>query len=201
MNLVQAQVVIPNDLRHAAPALGEWETIADPQWATKDQARADEVAVDNEAIRELVRRNVLRHLVEDSRVVNTLRSGWPRHRPRRPATAPGMATWNTVRKLGLALPETEESTSYGTPALKVRGTFMARLRDDQTLVVKIDIDERELLLSADPAVYSLTPHYRAYPLILVNLKTVSRTDLRDLIEDAWRASAPKSLVSAYDENG
>ena len=47
----------------------------------------------------------------------------------------------------------------------------------------------------------MTPHYRAYPLILVNLKTVSRSDLRDLVEDAWRASAPKSLVSAYDGSG
>ncbi len=112
-----------------------------------------------------------------------------------------MATWSTVRKLGLALPETEEGTSYGTPALKVRGTFMARLRDEQTLVVKIDIDERDLLISSAPDVYSVTPHYRAYPLILVNLKTVSRSDLRELVEDAWRASAPKSLVSAYDGRG
>ena len=112
-----------------------------------------------------------------------------------------MATWNTVRKLGLALPETEEGTSYGTPALKVRGTFMARLRDEETLVVKIDVDERDLLISSAPDVYSVTSHYRAYPLILVNLKTVSRSDLRDLVEDAWRASAPKSLVSAYDGRG
>ncbi len=112
-----------------------------------------------------------------------------------------MATWSTVRKLGLALPETEEGTSYGTPALKVRGTFMARLRDEQTLVVKIDIDERELLISSAPDVYSVTSHYRAYPLILVNLKTVSRSALRELVEDAWRASAPKSLVSAYDGSG
>jgi hypothetical protein len=110
-----------------------------------------------------------------------------------------MATWNTVCKLGLALPETEQTTSYGTPALKVRGAFMARLRDDDTLVVKIDIDERELLIASAPEVYSVTPHYLGYPIILVNLKRVTRTDLRDLLEDAWRASAPKSLVRAYDE--
>jgi hypothetical protein len=112
-----------------------------------------------------------------------------------------MPTWDTVCKLGLALPETELGTSYGTPALKVRGTFMARLRDDDTLVVKIDVDERELLIASAPEVYSVTPHYLGYPIILVNLKRVSRSDLRDLIEDAWRASAPRSLVSAYDTRG
>ena len=160
------------------------------------------MAVDDEAIGELVRRNVLGHLVEDSGPGEDASEAAGRDTGRAGLLLlPWMATWNTVRKLGLALPETEESTSYGTPALKVGGTFMARLRDDQTLVVKIDIDERELLLSSDPGVYSLTPHYRAYPLILVNLKAVSRTDLRDLIEDAWRASAPKSLVSAYDGHG
>jgi hypothetical protein len=43
--------------------------------------------------------------------------------------------YEAVRRLGLALPDVEEGTSYGTPALKVKGALMTRLWEDgQTLV-------------------------------------------------------------------
>jgi len=41
------------------------------------------------------------------------------------------ATVETVRHLALALPGVKEGTSYGTPALRGRGRFLARLHDDQ----------------------------------------------------------------------
>ena len=34
-------------------------------------------------------------------------------------------TFDTVRKIGLALPGVEESTAYGSPALKVHGKLLA----------------------------------------------------------------------------
>jgi hypothetical protein len=47
-----------------------------------------------------------------------------------------MAAWEDVVELGKTLPEVEESTSWGTPALKVRRKMIARLREDgKTLVV------------------------------------------------------------------
>ena len=39
-------------------------------------------------------------------------------------------TFDDVRKIALALDHVEESTSYGTPAFKVRGKLVARLRED-----------------------------------------------------------------------
>jgi hypothetical protein len=65
-----------------------------------------------------------------------------------------MADWDTVREIGLTLPDVAESTWYGTAALKARGKAMCRLRDEgATLVVRVgDLDERELLLSSDPDV-------------------------------------------------
>jgi YjbR len=54
-------------------------------------------------------------------------------------------TFETVRAIALALPGVEEGTSYGTPAFRVRGKFLARLREDgETLVVKCDYHERDL---------------------------------------------------------
>lgn len=39
-------------------------------------------------------------------------------------------TFDTVRRLALALPGVEEGVSYGTPAFRVRGKLLARLRED-----------------------------------------------------------------------
>lgn len=51
-----------------------------------------------------------------------------------------------MRRLALALPGVEEGLSYGTPAFRVKGKFLARLKEDGgSLVVKIDFDEREAL--------------------------------------------------------
>ena len=44
-----------------------------------------------------------------------------------------MVTFETVRQLALALPEVEESTSYGTPAFKVQKKMFVRLREGVAL--------------------------------------------------------------------
>ena len=79
-------------------------------------------------------------------------------------------TFDTVRQLGLALPGVEAGLSYGTPAPRVRGKLIARLREDgDSLVVKIDLDERALLMEADPQTFYTTEHYRNYPAMRVCL--------------------------------
>ncbi|MCY1077123.1 MmcQ/YjbR family DNA-binding protein [Archangium lansingense] len=108
-------------------------------------------------------------------------------------------SFETVRQLALELPGIEEGTSYGTPAFKVRGKLVARLREDgETLVVKIDFSDRDLLMQADPDTFFVTDHYVGYPMMLVRLSSVRREQLRILLEDAWRGEAPKRLVSAHD---
>jgi hypothetical protein len=107
--------------------------------------------------------------------------------------------FETVRRLALALPGVEEGVSYGTPALRVRAKFLARLREDgETLALRIGFDERELLLAADPEVFFLTDHYRGYPSVLVRLARASEDVLREVLEQAWRKAAPKRLVAAHD---
>ena len=104
-------------------------------------------------------------------------------------------TFDTVRRFGLALPETEASTSYGMPALKVRGKLFARLREDgDSLVLRSDLVERDLLLAANPKVFYITDHYREYPWVLVRLSAVEPDELQELLRDAWSRVAPKRLV-------
>jgi hypothetical protein len=116
--------------------------------------------------------------------------------------APG-AVYKRVCEIALKLPGVEESTSYGTPSLKVKGKIMSRLRTEAegALALRCDFLDRQILLQADPDAFFLTDHYLNYPMILVRLEKVRRTALPDLIERAWRIVAPPRLVREYDGGG
>jgi hypothetical protein len=111
-----------------------------------------------------------------------------------------MSTWDEVVAIATKLPGVEESTTYGTPSLKVKGKFMCRLRTDpDALVVRvIDLEDREALLQSKPRVFFSTPHYDGHPYVLVRLGLVGKHQLAELLEDAWRLRAPKRLVTEYD---
>jgi len=95
-------------------------------------------------------------------------------------------TFDTVREIGLALPGVEESTAYGSPALKARGKIMAcmainRSAEPGSLGVWVDFDDRVELLAADPDVFYVTGHYAPNNVVLVRLSRVKRDVLRDLL--------------------
>ncbi|HUZ99773.1 MAG TPA: MmcQ/YjbR family DNA-binding protein [Gaiellaceae bacterium] len=107
-----------------------------------------------------------------------------------------MLTWQDVVDLARELPEVEESTSYGRPALKVRGKFVAALRSDPAaVVVRCDLDEKPLLLEARPETLFETPHYHGWGYILVRLEA-SRDDMREFLTDSWLLAAPKKLAAS-----
>ncbi len=106
----------------------------------------------------------------------------------------------TVRRVALALPGVKEGSSYGTPGFRVRSKFLARMWEDgETLVVKCGDEERDFRMQADPGTFFTTDHYRGYPTVLIHLATVRLTDLREVLEEAWRRNAPKRLVAEYDK--
>ena len=105
-------------------------------------------------------------------------------------------TWSTLCKLAMNLPGVVQGTSYGTPALHVRKKFLARLKEDgESVAIKIGFSDRDVLLELDPAAFYLTDHYRPYPAMLVRLRQVRRDLLEQLLEQAWRLQAPKSLLA------
>lgn len=109
-----------------------------------------------------------------------------------------MPTFKAVLKAASTLGNVEQSTSYGTPALKVNGKLIARLREDgDSLVVGTTFEEREEMMAADPETYYITDHYLKYPWVLVRLSRVHPDALRDLLARAWRlASASKDAAPA-----
>jgi hypothetical protein len=111
-----------------------------------------------------------------------------------------MPDWSDVVAAGRALPEVEEGTWFRTPCLRVRKKSFCRMKEDgETLVVRVvDLEDKEALLRSDPDVFFTTPHYDGWPYVLVRLAQVERGQLRELIEDAWRLSAPKRVLAVYD---
>src|ERR1700721_559386 len=109
--------------------------------------------------------------------------------------------FDTVQKIGLALPGVEGGTAYGAPALKVRGKLLAcvpthRSAEPNSLVVRVGFDDRAHLLAAAPDIYYVTDHYLGYTAVLVRLSRVTPDVLRDLLGMAHKfVNAPKERIS------
>ena len=111
-----------------------------------------------------------------------------------------MASWEHVVAHALTLPEVEESTSYGTPSLKVAGKLMARLRteDDGGLAIKCSTSDKEALVAGGDDAFYTTPHYDGYDYVLVRLELAVADEVFELIDEAWRLKAPVRLRKAFD---
>jgi hypothetical protein len=129
-----------------------------------------------------------------------------------------MATWEDVRRLALALPETSEKSSYGqTMAWQVKDKTFAwerplRKSDLEALGDSAptgpilgarvpDEGAKEALIADDPAVYFTTPHFRGYPAILVQLDRIDLEELEELLVEGWLCKAPKKLAATYRAAG
>lgn len=109
-------------------------------------------------------------------------------------------TWDDIIQLAREFPDVEESTSYGTPALKVRGKLLTRLRPELDSVVFFDValDEKEMLVDASPDIFHTTAHYDGYPMVLAYLAQLETDTARAFLARRWRGIAPKRMVAAWD---
>lgn len=125
-----------------------------------------------------------------------------------------MASWEDVRRIALALPETTESSSFdGLPAWRVKNKLLAWERplrradldalgdsapDGPILGVRIpDVEVKDALLAELPDVYFTTPHFNGYPAILVRLDRIPVEELEEVVTEAWLTQAPKRLSRTY----
>jgi hypothetical protein len=102
--------------------------------------------------------------------------------------------WDEAVAFALSLPDTELSTSYGKPAVKVNGrAFLYTGHEDKTSFgVAIDLDTVEMLMETDPATFWQTPHYAGWPAVLIRYDSLDPERVRSVIErsHAWTAAKP-----------
>src|SRR5262245_26985591 len=106
-------------------------------------------------------------------------------------------TFDTVRKIGLALPGAEEGTVYGSPALKVGGKMFACIAvhssaEPNSLAIRMPFDARDDLIAEDPGTYYVKEHYVNYPCVLVRLNRVHADALPDLLRMGWQFVASQA---------
>jgi len=110
-----------------------------------------------------------------------------------------VSDWATVRALALSFPEVESGTG-DRAAFSIRGkgfAWEARERDGGGLAVRVQRDEKELILDSDPDVYYETPHNRGFPAVQIRVEAIAEEELRERLEDAWLIQAQKRLAAAY----
>jgi len=110
-----------------------------------------------------------------------------------------MITSEEVRQLALSLPEVDELETWGHPTFRVRDKIFATLSaDEQTAGVKASLEDQEELIASDPQTFAVASYTGRFGWVSVQLSTVDLDEMRELIIDAWRTTASKRLVAAYD---
>jgi hypothetical protein len=121
-----------------------------------------------------------------------------------------MANQADVRRIALSLPETVQED--GRFAFAVRNKDKrkgfawvwleritpkkARVPNPEVIAVRVaNLNEKDLMVSAEPEKFFTEPHYNGYPAVLVRLAKVSVPELRELIAEAWRCQAPAALAN------
>ena len=106
----------------------------------------------------------------------------------------------TVRKIALSLPEAEERETWETATFRVRNKIFVMFSDrERDLWIKSDFDEQRALTQTDPETFFVPPYVGPSGWVGVRIRTVDRDELSELVTEAWRLTAPKRLVAAFDE--
>ncbi|MDQ6725595.1 MAG: hypothetical protein M3066_05445 [Actinomycetota bacterium] len=62
-----------------------------------------------------------------------------------------------------------------------------------------DLGEKKAVLATHPKAFFTIPHFDGYAAVLIQLKAVTKRDLREALVDGWLAAAPSKLATAYVE--
>jgi hypothetical protein len=124
-----------------------------------------------------------------------------------------VATWEDVRRIALALPQSSERSSHGHASWRVgdkgfvwerplRRTEVRALGeeapDGPILAARVEhLGAKEALIADDPAVFFTTPHFDGFPAVLIRLDRIPLDELNEMIVEAWLSRAPKRLAQQY----
>jgi hypothetical protein len=107
---------------------------------------------------------------------------------------------STARHFALSVPETTEEPHFELSSFRVGGKVYATVPDNRHLHLFVGVEEARALLHENPTTFEpigrgkrINPEW-----VLVNLVSADATQTRELLVEAWRAKAPKRVLSAYD---
>jgi hypothetical protein len=107
---------------------------------------------------------------------------------------------STVRSFALSLPEAEERETWETATFRVRNKIFTMFDEkERHLWIKSTHDEQRALITMNPDAFFVPSYVGSKGWIGVVVSKADRGEVEELITEAWRLTAPKRLVAAFDE--
>ena len=104
-----------------------------------------------------------------------------------------------LRRIALSLPEAEEVETWGEATFRVRGKMFAILASDGTRAsLKASPEQQQELIASEPGVFSIAPYVGRYGWVSVDVAAADRGEMAELLDEAWRRTAPRTVVKAFD---
>jgi len=110
-----------------------------------------------------------------------------------------MITSDELRLIALSLPEALERETWGESTFRAgEKIFVMLSTEGDRASVKASVEDQVALVAREPGTFSVAAYVGRFGWITVQLASVDPEEMRELIVDAWRRTAPKRLVTAYD---
>jgi hypothetical protein len=107
---------------------------------------------------------------------------------------------DTIRRFALSLPEAEERETWGTATFRVRSKIFTMFSEQERHVwAKSTFDEQRALVAMYPDVFFVPPYVGPSGWIGAVVSWVDPDEMRELVFEAWRLTAPRELVETHDQ--
>ena len=111
-----------------------------------------------------------------------------------------MISGDAARSHALSFPETEERETWGHPTFRVRDKmFMTMDTDGTSVTVKATREAQAALVGSEPQTFSVPAYVGQHGWVAARLDRVDPKELAELVEEAWRMTAPKRVIRAFDD--
>jgi len=111
----------------------------------------------------------------------------------------GAVTFNQLRRLCLALPEVEERETWGDATFRVRSkSFLIGSPEGDAVSMKASLEDQSGLIEMDRWTFSVAAYTGRYGWVRGRLAGLSPQLAQRLVENAWRRTAPRRLVSSLE---
>jgi hypothetical protein len=114
-------------------------------------------------------------------------------------------TISDLRAFCLSLPETHEVETWGDAdhagdvTFRVKGKiYLITGQDGGSASIRTDRTEQADLLATFPEAVSIAPYVGRFGWVNVRLDALDAPIVRGVIVSAWRRTAPKAVVKAFD---
>ena len=106
----------------------------------------------------------------------------------------------TLRAFALGLPEAEERETWETATFRVHGKiFFMFSEHERHAWIKSSTDEQQALVAMATDAFFVPPYVGPSGWVGAVLSKADGDELRELVTEAWRMTAPKRLLAVFDE--